>query len=293
MTTAVTLLLTTGIIWGFVGVLFGGAPSEKDKLYTWFALNGIVFTSLVLLTRTPEQAPTGEILHLALYIAPSAILDLLAFWILKLAMERGSQGIAWCVMQSAMIVPFLGMQLFFPTEKASMWQWLGMCFIIISLLIFGRARLSREEAKQPDKWFYRYVFLSFALVGAAQFLRIIPGSVGFSDETLSWRLTLQAPFGMLLWLAVCWKKRCFNAKPVWKRALLYGFVVALGHAMFYLGTDAADKVKQPSIIYPIALGTCIAFFSLYCFFVRKEQFSKMSWTAMAATVAGITLMAIR
>lgn len=293
MTTAVVLLLTTGIIWGMIGVLFGRAPSEKDKLYTWFALNGMVYTGLILLTRTPDPAPTGEILRLALYIAPSAILDLLAFLVLKLAMERGSQGVAWCVMQSAMIVPFLGMQLFFQTEKASPWQWLGMCFIIVSLMIFGLAKHSREESKQSDKLFYRYVFLSFALVGAAQFLRIIPGSVGFSEETLSWRLTLQSPFGMLFWLAVCWHKHCFTAKAVWKQAFLYGFVAALGHAVFYIGTDAADKLKQPAIIYPITLGTCITFFSLYCFFIRKEKFSKMSWAAMAATVCGIALMAIR
>ena len=117
--------------------------------------------------------------------------------------------------------------------------------------------------------------------------------VGFSAETLSWRLTLQSPFGMLFWLAVCWHKRCFTAKAVWKQALLYGFVVALGHAVFYIGTDAADKLKQPAIIYPITLGTCITFFSLYCFFIRKEKFSKMSWAAMAATVCGIALMAIR
>jgi hypothetical protein len=48
-----------------------------------------------------------------------------------------------------------------------------------------------------------------------------------------------------------------------------------------------------SIIYPISLGTCIAFFSLYCFFVRKEQVSKLSWVATVATIGGIALMAVR
>ncbi|MBR2642962.1 MAG: hypothetical protein IKD46_07515 [Lentisphaeria bacterium] len=292
MASAILLLLATGIVWGMIGVLFGRAPSEKDKLYTWFALNGMVFTGLVLLTRTPDPAPVSEILRLSLYIAPSAILDLLAFLVLKLAMDRGSQGVAWCVMQSAMVVPFLG-ALIFLGNTASVWQWAGMGLIIISLLIFGFAKQSKEENKQSDKLFYRYIFLAFALVGVAQFLRIIPGSVGFSEETLSWRLTLQAPYGMIFWLCACWKIHKFTPKPVWKQALLYGFVVALGHALFYLGTDAADKLKLTSIIYPMTLGTCIAFFSLYCFFVRKEQVSKLSWVAMAATVSGIALMAIR
>ncbi|MBQ4336523.1 MAG: hypothetical protein IJC34_04990, partial [Lentisphaeria bacterium] len=169
MASAILLLLATGIVWGMVGVLFGRAPSGKDKLYTWFALNGMVFTGLVLLTRTPDPAPVSEILRLSLYIAPSAILDLLAFLVLKLAMDRGSQGVAWCVMQSAMVVPFLG-ALIFLGNTASVWQWAGMGLIIISLLIFGFAKQSKEENKQSDKLFYHYIFLAFALVGVAQFL---------------------------------------------------------------------------------------------------------------------------
>lgn len=292
MIQTILLLLTTGVIWGFVGVFFGKAPKEKDKLYTWFALNGIIFAALVFLTRRPDPAPAGEVVRLALFIAPSAILDLLSFLLLKLAMERGSQGVAWCIMQSAMIVPFLG-SLIFLDNKASSWQWSGMALIAASLLIFGVAKHTAGGSKRSDALFFRYVFLAFALTGAAQFLRVIPGSAGFSAETLSWRLTLQAPYGMLFWLGVCWQKRSFCPRPVWKHSLIYGIIVTLGQVFFYLGTDAADKLKMTAIIYPVAMGTCIAFFSLYCFFIRKEQVSRLSWTAITATIAGIALMAIR
>ena len=292
MMTAVLLLLTTGLIWGVVGVLFGRAPQDKNKLCSWFALNAVVFTSFVLLTQTPAPAPGREILRLSYYIVPSAFLEIAAFLLLKLAMNRGSQGIAWCVMQSAMIVPFLG-SLLLLNNTASLWQWLGITLIIGSLVAFGITKHSAGGSRQSDSTFFRYVFTAFALVGAAHFLRVIPGSAGFSAETLSWRLLLQTPCGLLFWFGACCKNRSFQPRAIWKQSLLYGTVTALGQTAFYISTDAADRIKLTSIIYPISLGTCIAFFSLYCFFIRKEQVSKLSWVATAATIAGIAFMAVR
>ena len=160
-------------------------------------------------------------------------------------------------------------------------------------MLFGITKHSTGGSRQSDRTFFRYVLAAFVLVGASQFLRVIPGSAGFSAETLSWRLLLQAPCSLLFWFGVCCKHRSFQPRAVWKQSLLYGIVSALGQTAFYISTDAADRIKLTSIIYPISLGTCIAFFSLYCFFVRKEQVSKLSWVATVATIGGIALMAVR
>ncbi len=107
MLNAVSLMLLTGVLWTFVGILFGAAPSEMDRLQCFFSLNGIFYVAFVYLTRMPSAAPMNEVLRLSVLMIPSSIMELVAFFLLKLAMDRGSQGVAWCIAQSAMVVSFI------------------------------------------------------------------------------------------------------------------------------------------------------------------------------------------
>ena len=139
MSSAILLMLLTGVLWALVGVLFGAAPAEKDRLWSFFALNGILFTAFVWLTQAPAAAPPREVFRLAALIVPSAVAEVFAFLLLKLAMERGPQGIAWSVSQSAMALAFLGSVAFLGTP-ASAAQWLGLALALASLVLFARVR---------------------------------------------------------------------------------------------------------------------------------------------------------
>ncbi len=287
MLNAVSLMLLTGVFWTLVGVLFGAAPSEKDKLLSFFALNGVFYVAFVYLTRMPSAAPLNEVLRLSLLILPSAIMELVAFLLLKLAMDRGSQGIAWCIAQSAMVVSFI-CSIVFLRNPSSAPQWIGMVLMLASLVLFGRDKQSSGKVGN-DASFFRLVFISFALIGVAQFLRLIPGYAGFSPETMTWRLPLQAPVGMITWTIVCLAKGVWKPGKVWKHSLPYAIVVALGQICFYLATDAADKLLLTSIVMPVSIGTCILFFTLYCRFFRHERLSRGGWVAIAMDIIGIAL----
>ncbi len=291
MLNAILLMALTGVIWTVVGILFGRAPTEKDRLCTFFALNGAIGTSFVYLTRCPLAAPMAEVLRLAGLILPSALLEVVAFLLLKLAMDRGSQGIAWCIAQSAMVLSFLGSILFLKNPSSPP-QWIGMALMLVSLVLFGRDKRSGGKAVN-DATFFRLVFAAFAMIGVAQFLRLIPGYAGFTPETLTWRLPLQAPVGMVFWTSTCLVKGFWRPGEVWRHSLPYGVVVALGQICFYLATDAADKLRLTSIIMPVAIGTCILFFALWCRFFRGERLSHGGWTAVALNVTGIALLSAK
>ena len=62
MLNAISLMLLTGLLWAGVGVLFGAAPSEKDRLYAFFSLNGLLFLAFVWLSQPPAAAPAREVL---------------------------------------------------------------------------------------------------------------------------------------------------------------------------------------------------------------------------------------
>lgn len=291
MTTAILFMVLTGVIWTAVGVLFGRAPTEKDRLCTFFALNGAIFVTFVYLVRPPTAAPAAEVLRLSALMVPSAFLEVMAFLLLKLAMDRGSQGIAWCIAQSAMVISFLGSILFLGNPSSPL-QWLGMALMLGSLALFGMARQADGKAVN-DATFFRLVFGAFAMVGVGQFLRLIPGYAGFSPETLTWRLPLQAPVGMVFWSVVCLSKGFWRPGAVWRHSVPYGIVVALGQVCFYLATDAADKLRITSVVMPVSIGTCILFFTLWCRFFRGERLSRVGWVAVALNVAGIALLSSR
>lgn len=291
MITAVALMLLTGLTWAGVGVLFGLAPADKNKIGSFFALYGIFYTFFVWLSSCPSAAPAAEVLKLAALIAPSAIGEVIAFLLLKKAMDRGNQGIAWSVVQSSMFVSFLGGV--FILKNASSWtQWLGMVLILSSLILFGKAKESGGE-KKNDSIYFRYVFIAFSLVGTCQFLRIVPGYMNFSEAALSWRLPLQCPWGMIFWLTVCCIRKNFCPAAVWKFSVPYALVVTVGQIFFYWATDAADKLKITSIVVPVSVGSCIALFALYCAFIRKEKTTVSSWIATGMTISGIALLALR
>ena len=291
MLTAVLLLLLTGLIWSAVGVLIGAAPSDRDRLYSFYSLNGILFTAFVWTTKTPSAAPTGEVLRLAALMVPSALMEVFAFLFLKRAMDRGSQGIAWCVAQSAMIVPFV-LAVAFLRNPSSVVQWTGLALALASLVLFAKDKPTKGTATN-DATYFRLVFASFALIGLGGFLRLIPGYAGLSPETLTWRLPLQSPVGMVFWTTTCLAKGIWKPGRIWRHSVPYAITTAFGQIAFYAATDAADALRITSVVMPVTTGTCILGFALWCLFVRRERLSHGGWGAIALDIAGIALLSLK
>ena len=290
MMEAVLLMLLTGIVWAGVGVLFGNAPSERGRLYPFFAVSSLVFAAFALVLRPPSPAPVGEVLRLSALIVPSSLMEAVAFRLLKRAMERGSQGVAWCVAQSAMAIPFLCLVVFLRNPSSAA-QWTGLVFVLAGLLLLGREKPEGGPAR--DAAFILLALASFVLLGVGQFIRLVPGYSGFSPETMAWRLPLHALATAIFWVAACFARRTWRLRTAWRHAVPYGIVVALGEACFYLAADAADRLLLTSIVMPVSVGTCILLFALYCRLIRGERLSPGGWTAVALDIFGIALLSWR
>ena len=72
MADAVLLMLLTGALWALVGVLFGAAPADRDRLWSFFSLNGILFAAFVWLTQAPAPAPPREVPVRTIYLDGNA-----------------------------------------------------------------------------------------------------------------------------------------------------------------------------------------------------------------------------
>lgn len=288
MATAILLMLLTGLVWTAVGILFGAAPSERDRLYSFFAIGNLIFCVFALATQPPSAASVPEVLRLSALIVPSALMEVIAFLLLKRAMECGSQGVAWCVAQSAMVIPFVCLVAFM-RNPASAAQWAGLASVLVGLALLGREK-PEEGTGAKGSTCILLALAAFSLLGLGQFLRLVPGYAGFPPEAMSWRLLLHSLASAFYWVVVCSARRLWSVGAAWRSAVPYGIVVALGEACFYLAADAADKLLLTSIVMPVSIGTCILLFTLYCRIFRSERLSPGGWMAVALDIIGIALL---
>lgn len=288
MTDALLLMLATGVLWTLVAIVFGAAPTDRDRMFSFFALYQLLFAAFVWGIQMPQSAPAGQVLRLAAVMVPSGAMEIGAFFLLKLAMSRGNQGIAWCFSQSAMAVSFVCSVLCLGNPSTAM-QWTGLALTLAALALFAKDKPSKDTTAN-DSFYWRCVLGAFVLIGTGQFLRLTPEYAGFSPATLTWRLPLMAPVGAIVWTTACTTKRVWKPGLVWKVSVACASVVTLGQICFFAATKAAFAPRITFLVMPVAMGTCILLFTLWCRFFRKEQMTRAGWLAVALDIVGIALL---
>ncbi len=184
-----------------------------------------------------------------------------------------------------MVVPFVCFVAFLG-NPSSVPQWTGLVLTLAALALFAKDKPSNGVASN-DAPYWRLVVGAFVLIGAGQCLRLLPGYADFSEATMTWRLPLMSPIGAVFWTAACAAKRIWKPRAGWKASIACATVVALGQVCFFAATDAADALRVTSLVAPVAIGTCILLFALWCRLVRREPMSPAGWLAVALDVAGI------
>lgn len=288
MTLLIFLIVSTGLIWALVAVLFSRIPASAEKYAAFMFLETFVYTAGAAAANRPGMFSPTEFLKLAAIFVPSALISFGGFFAMRKAMNCGSSGIAWCAGQASLICPFIVGVLFLGSRKSA-WQFIGVAILVVGLVLLARVRQEGIRTDAPDcgrKKFLFRVTAAFLLIGTAQALTLLPGSIiPFSEAALRWRVPLTAAVGFCWILRV---KRLF-LRELWKKTLVYGIVIAAGNVLFYKSLDAAIPLHLPAIVYPACLGLSVVLFFLYCGIVRREKLGMAGWSAAACAGAGIFL----
>lgn len=291
MFSGAVLTILTGVTWAAVAGIYSAA-AERQKNYIGFMFCYMsIFAILVWIFQFPSAAPLNEILKVACIIAPGNICSTVGFYLLFIAMRKGSHTVAWTITQTAMIVPFLGGWLILD-DRISAINLAGLFLIVSALILLGTDKSQKDEKKQNRiETTILLSFIAMILVGLAQFSTILPSEKnGFSGEALTWRLPVNAICGLLTWAGVAAVKRSKIDRPAVKWGVWYAFFVTIGQILFFLSVDSMAKFSVSGIVYPVSISLSILLFAVYRAIFRREKIKPLIGVGLFLLFLGVAAM---
>ena len=207
--------------------------------------------------------------------------------LMRSSMKHGNGG----TVQSAMSCPFIMGMVWFGVAPTP-YRLLGIALALCGILLFS-CRKGKHGDSASGRWLIP-TFAAFAASGMAQSFANLPsywGEIGMSSELRA--CLVQFGTISLFALTVPFERRKLRPKGCWKAILLLSVVQILSlFFFFYRGLNIVAEQGGGSIGYPIAQGSCIAFFLLYNRFIRHEPCSTCVFWAFPLICGGIVLMAL-
>ncbi len=292
MSYGIILLLLTGLCWVGIGVVVNHAARQQldMDLIQSAAAAIILFAAIgMMFLRNSFRPPIGGMwLCYGTLLAAGAGNFLMLSW-MRYAMAVGNSGAVWGIVQSAMICPFVMGMVFFGV--APTWNRLaGLGLVLAGILFLSRATPTRAESRRG--WLL-FAFGAFAASGTAQCLANLPSYWMHLEMSSELRAGLVQAGTIALFLVSTPFRRCKTGrrnclKPI---LLLSAIQILSLFFLFYRGLNIVADHGCGSIGYPVAQGSCIAFFLLYnCCVLRQESGGRILW-ALPALCGGILLMA--
>ena len=303
-------LAIVGGSWCLTGLVMGNAPKHRIATSELLRMGSFVSCLASLLiyagtraTGAPPPALKATLLTCLCYFAASMVNS----WMLQVmshAMQKGPNGIIWCIIQSAMIFPFLGGILIFH-QPAHAIQFLGMFLLLIALLQFGLAKDNTVAAAtaKPSFWTWkRLAFLAFLITGVQQNLGTAPSYFEEARQVTPVLRTFAAALGTItgatIWSLfarepspLAFQKATLKRGIFWKYiVILQGFGLIFAYTLFYPGLDILARHGLGGMGYPLMVGACIVAFTFSSLVVLKEKLRARQLAAIALCVIGLVLL---
>ncbi len=270
---------------------------------------GLTIYALTQNTGAATASPEWRVLLLTcLTYFGAGIINSIMLQIMSVAMQRGPNGIIWCIIQSATVFPFLGGILIFQ-QPASAIQWLGMALLLVALAQFGLAKdntVADKPQGKPSFWTWkRLAFLAFLITGVQQNLAtapsFFPSAQMVSPILRSCATALGTIVGATIWSIFAheaspfaFEKATLKRFLFWKYIIvLQGFGLVFAYTLLYPGLDNLASHGLGGMGYPLMVGSCIVAFVASSVLFLKEKIRPRQLLAVAFCIAGLVLLCIK
>lgn len=296
----VVLMLLSGAFWAATGAIIAAGTTKKISMPEAMCCSAL-FAAVVAvpaLFLRPDPAAELSVRLLALAaVAGAGFVNFFHMGLMRCAMRNGPNGIAWAVIQSGMVIPFLVGTLFFG-EKATMVRLAGLALLLAALVLFAQARDNSFSQGNRKIWLLSSL-TGFFLAGISQTLVNLPSyfhaadAVGSVSRTLAlqgglfgaWLLTLPFRSGQAV--------RGFSRATLLTGAGLTATAVGNGFFVQYYGMNMLAQSGFGSVSIPITSASCLFCFTLYSLLKLREKLSWPCRLALVFCIVGVVLMSLK
>ncbi|MBQ9088972.1 MAG: EamA family transporter [Lentisphaeria bacterium] len=287
--------VVVGMLWSCTGIFYGHISRSKLDVYlVWIccALISIAFASLSGITDVPALI-SGKIplpsAGYAGFMFGAGMLNLTGSLTLYQALKRGNPGIAWAIGQSALIVPLIALSIWYK-EPLQLYKVIGIVFIIGGIIALAGDK--NKEGSPVQNTGIMLALLAFCITGGAGTMTSSCGYFSYNDQgNIRTLITLSA----YMLTALIWKlcARDFSFKLNRKALGIIGLMAlstCTGIFLQFKGLDHLAAKRAGGVFFPLAIGICVAGFSLYTILVKKEKYSLTAGCGLAAVILGIIVI---
>jgi len=295
MVAGLLLAIVTGLLWAVLGTLFSTVVRRRLTVIGFLQLSTFLSAAVAwaLVVRWPVllNGSVPNLLGLAAAQLGSGLAGALGFFAMQRAMRTGHHGPIWTISQSAMVFPFLVGLLCWhePVQPSGV---AGICLIVTSLILLGRAQKPTTVNEPTDRQWFAYALLTFGLFGACQVLAAIPSHWPGWTDTAQLRPALYLTgSGVAYWLAG-YVTAVPSRRSVGWLAVGHAAAVVAALCTLFLAMDRLAPHDQLKVVYPITVGVCIAAFAIYASLHARERLGWAGSLGVTAAIAGVALIAI-
>ena len=306
ITFGVIAMVITGSSWCLTGLVMGDAP-KKGVSTALVQLAGAVTSTvagLIILMITGNFSGSSFPVTF-LVMANYFILGVMNFFLMQLmsyAMQRGPNGVIWCIIQSAMLFPFLSGVIFFGIHL-NVFRCAGIVFLLTALVLFGLSKDNSTKQALPGSWKIP-AFAGLAIAALQQCLATMPSYYPEAREVASITRALGGSSGIAISAVLYTLKKMtpelkqqlkdnFRSKVLWKYVLiLQGFGLLFAYTLFYPGLDAMAVNGLGGMCYPMLVGSCIVSFTISSIFFLKEKIHLIQLIALACCIGGLVCICV-
>lgn len=295
----IILLLLSGLGWSIIGIIISNCAHKNRNIAVvqggaalLIMVFGIFF--LIIQGKSPIYSQETILIYLVMFI--TGIINFFNFILMRKAMKKGPNGIVWCIMQSALIFPFLTGILFFgviPTVA----RIIGVFLIIIGIILTGLGKGHQKSQKnllQNNKWIWA-ALSAFTIVGISQCFGNLPSYMDGASQVdgVQRAIAFQGgTFSAFLFFSLLntnFRKFEGVGKPMLALTVV---TLIIQFFLFYKGLDIVQQAGAGSIGYPITISSCIIIFFIYSFIFLKETLPRSGMAGIILCICGIIAISL-
>ena len=308
LTFGITALVVVGASWCLIGLVMGNVAKHGLTATPVLRIGSIIscLASAVIYFLTGayrSDVPLSVIGWTCLAFFVSGFANNCMLSVMSKAMQKGPNGVIWCIIQSAVIFPFL-VGIFCFDVQTNRWQLGGFGLLLAALVEFGLAKdntVKGVSSSSGMSW-RTLAFLAFLITGFQQSMHNLPPYFESAREVSSILKTLVNSFGGLcattVWSLCAREPSPFLfSKAVLRNRWFWGYAIALqafglvsAYLLQYRGMDILAANGLGSMSYPVLIGSCIVAFTVSSVVFLKERLHWRQLVAVILCVAGLILL---